>query len=69
VVWNDGNGGATGGGVSGYFVVSDYQTQNDINPVTDNKTGFLNPGYSAAAGWDACSGIGSPIGTKLLQSM
>jgi kumamolisin len=152
VVWNDGNGGATGGGVSGYFVVPDYQTQNGVNPVTVNpnlsgfkgrglpdisadadpatgynvlvdgqsmviggtsavaplmsaliarinqalghSAGFLHPilykaqpstdivkgdnntglfglglGYKAAPGWDACTGIGSPLGTKLLDAL
>lgn len=28
-----------------------------------------NGGYSAASGWDACSGLGSPDGTLLLQAL
>lgn len=26
-------------------------------------------GYSAKAGWDACTGLGSPRGTKLLAAL
>ena len=28
-----------------------------------------NGSYSAAAGWDPCTGWGSPVGTKLLQAL
>ena len=29
----------------------------------DNKSGSI--GFSAAKGWDACTGLGSPVGEKL----
>lgn len=32
----------------------------------DNKVGSDNLGYSASADWDACTGLGSPDGQKLL---
>ena len=44
---------------------------NDITPgngPTDNGTGGV-PGYPAGPGWDACTGWGSPNGTKLLQEL
>jgi len=141
-VWNEQpQGGATGGGISDFFALPDYQKTIDIPPSTnDHKVrrgvpdvsgdadpqtgyeifvdgqssvfggtsavaplmagltarlnqqagkavGFLNPvlyhqaetagvfhdvtqgsngSYSASAGWDACTGLGSPDGTKLL---
>jgi kumamolisin len=34
--------------------------------VGNNKVGAQNLGYSAATGWDPCTGLGSPNGTKLL---
>jgi kumamolisin len=39
------------------------------------KTGFNdvtqgdNPAYQAGPGWDACTGLGSPNGTALLQAL
>jgi kumamolisin len=140
-VWNDGDGWATGGGVSTYFPVPDWQKGlsaedgsplhmrgvPDIAAVADPRTGikvrsngadgvtggtsavapqwaaltallsqqlgrkvgfflpvlyqkpsathdivkgnnsvFGIPGYSARAGWDACTGLGSPNGLQLL---
>jgi kumamolisin len=46
IVWNDGQGGATGGGVSTYFVVPDYQSNNNVKPVTvnSNPSGFAGRG-------------------------
>ena len=29
----------------------------------------LAPGYEAQAGWDACTGFGSPVGEQLLQAL
>lgn len=150
VVWNDGpNGGATGGGVSDFFALPDFQTgahvPKSVNPgkrmgrgVPDvagdasprsgylvrvdgkefpiggtsaaaplwagltarlnqalgHPVGYFNPllyqltqtgvfhditsgnndltssgGYAAGLGWDACTGLGSPDGTKLLQAL
>ena len=34
--------------------------------VGDNKVGNADIGYSAATGWDPCTGLGSPDGLKLL---
>ena len=28
-----------------------------------------NGGYSAGPGWDACTGLGTPVGSKLLKAM
>ena len=33
----------------------------------DNKVGPVSVGYSAAPGWDACTGLGTPDGQKLLS--
>jgi kumamolisin len=33
----------------------------------DNKVGTQNIGYDAGQGWNACSGLGSPDGGKLLS--
>jgi FG-GAP-like repeat len=38
--------------------------------ITAGKNGFPvgTPGYSAGPGWDACTGLGSPIGTGVLRA-
>jgi kumamolisin len=41
---------------------------NDITQGTNDTSGH-NHGYAARAGWDACTGWGSPDGTKLLQQL
>ena len=145
VVWNDPNGGATGGGISDQFPVPDYQQNAGIPPSANSSknvgrgvpdvaasadpnsgyairvdgedavvggtsavaplwaglvallnqsigkpVGFLNPtlyglapqsgvfrditegnngAYSAGPGWDACSGLGVAVGTKLLEAL
>lgn len=143
VVWNDGNGWASGGGISQLFPVPSYQTAANLEPsiatgnpgrgvpdvamsavnyftridayegpsegtsavaplmaglvvllnqAKNKNVGFLNPllyskasqgivkdvtvgnneinntvkGYEAKKGWDACTGLGTPIGTALL---
>jgi kumamolisin len=144
-VWNEGPNSATGGGVSDFFSLPDYQSKagvppsandkkhkgrgvpdiaGDADPATGyfvrvdgqefviggtsavaplwaglvallnqklkNRVGFLNPllygslaksaslndvtagnngAYKAKAGWDPCTGWGSPRGKKLLQSL
>ncbi len=144
-VWNEGTNSSTGGGVSDFFVLPDYQSKagipssaNDpnhfgrglpdvagdadpmsgysvrvdgqefviggtsavaplwaglialINQRMDHRVGFLNPmiygslvdtgsfqdistgnngAYSAGPGWDACTGWGTPNGTRLLQAL
>jgi kumamolisin len=37
--------------------------------VGNNKVGTAEIGYSAAPGWDACTGLGSPDGAKLLAAL
>ena len=46
-----------------------YASPSALRDVTvgDNKVGSGNIGYDAAAGWDACTGLGSPDGMKLLE--
>jgi kumamolisin len=39
------------------------------NLTFNDITGGHNGGYTAGAGWDACSGHGSPVGTQLLQAL
>jgi kumamolisin len=45
-----------------------YASPSALRDVTvgDNKVGSGDIGYDAAAGWDACTGLGSPDGMKLL---
>lgn len=47
-----------------------YQHQEQFRDITigENSLGSAK-GYSAHAGWDACTGLGSPDGTKLLNSI
>ena len=42
---------------------------NDITVGNNDPTGGRIGGYSAAAGWDACTGWGTPNGTKLLEAL
>jgi subtilase family serine protease len=51
----------TGLGKSGAF--------NDITTGNNDPTGGRIGGYNAGAGWDACTGWGSPDGTKLLNAL
>jgi kumamolisin len=41
---------------------------NDITSGTNDTTGTIG-GYSAGPGWDACTGLGSPDGSKILTSL
>jgi kumamolisin len=55
---------------AGFFIPLLYANSgaaatNDV--VTGNNTVFGVTGYSAKAGWDACTGLGSPNGGKLLS--
>src|SRR3984957_10616775 len=45
----------------GYVNPTLYKHQAAFNDITKGNNGD----YAAAAGWDACSGMGSPIGTKI----
>jgi subtilase family serine protease len=42
---------------------------NDVTVGNNDPTGGRIGGYSAAAGWDACTGWGTPNGTKLLEAL
>jgi len=46
-----------------------YSTQGVVTDVTQGTNGFPPsvPGYNAGAGWDACTGLGTPIGTAILN--
>jgi kumamolisin len=37
--------------------------------VIGNNAGYSNAGYSARPGWDACTGLGRPIGSRLLEAL
>jgi kumamolisin len=56
------------GGRSGFINPLLYANPAALRDVTvgDNKVGSGEIGYSAAAGWDPCTGLGSPDGAKLL---
>jgi kumamolisin len=47
-------------GASGVF--------HDITSGNNDMTGHVG-GYAAGRGWDACSGFGSPDGSKLIQAL
>ena len=42
-----------------------YATPSSFNDITQGNNGA----YSAGPGWDACTGLGSPIGSALLQAL
>jgi kumamolisin len=50
-----------------YTLSPDVRTLNDITG--GNNTIGDTPGYSAGPGWDACTGLGTPIGESLLRSL
>ena len=37
--------------------------------IADNRSGTRGAGFIAKSGWDACTGLGVPIGTALLESL
>jgi len=41
----------------------------DVTSGTNDPTGGVIGGYAAGPGWDACTGWGSPDGTKLLRAL
>jgi kumamolisin len=41
---------------------------NDITQGTNDTTGNIG-GYPAGAGWDACTGLGSPDGAKIINAL
>ncbi len=42
---------------------------NDITQGNNDIDGSLKGSYSAGPGWDPCTGLGSPDGTKLLKAL
>jgi kumamolisin len=50
----------------GFINSTIYNHPNAFNDITiGNNAAPANVGYSATTGWDACTGLGSPIGTAL----
>jgi kumamolisin len=54
---------------SGFLNPLIYSNTQAFRDVTEgnNSCPFTAPGYQAAVGWDACTGVGSPIGTAILN--
>ncbi len=42
-----------------------YQAASGFRDISSGNNGY----YNAAAGWDPCTGLGSPVGTKLLSAL
>src|SRR5262249_19148292 len=53
----------------GFFLPTLYQNPQVLHDITqgDNKPVGSDLGYTAGPGWDACTGLGAPIGTALLN--
>jgi kumamolisin len=51
-----------------YSTIGNAGAFRDITQGNNDMTGLVG-GYKAAAGWDACSGFGSPIGTAILTAL
>jgi kumamolisin len=47
------------------LLYQDAGTARDLNDITSGNNGA----YSAGPGWDACSGLGSPIGTQIAAAL
>jgi kumamolisin len=55
---------------AGFLTPKLYQLgANAINDITVGNNGPKNGGYQATAGWDACTGLGTPQGTALLGAL
>jgi kumamolisin len=54
---------------SGFLNPLIYSNTQAFRDVTEgnNSCPFTVPGYQATTGWDACTGVGSPIGTAILN--
>lgn len=46
-----------------------YRAPQAFRDITSGNNTTESPGYSAKAGWDACTGMGSPIGTGVLAAV
>jgi kumamolisin len=47
------------------LLYQDAAKAGDLNDITSGNNGA----YSAGPGWDACSGLGSPIGTQVAAAL
>jgi kumamolisin len=56
---------ATKGGSVGYINPQIYKSANALNDITKGDNGD----FDATAGWDACTGLGSPKGAALLAAL
>jgi kumamolisin len=52
---------STNGQPVGYLNPSLYPNQSAFNDITQGNNGD----FASAPGWDACTGMGSPIGAKI----
>jgi kumamolisin len=52
-----------------YSTIGPAKVLNDITKGNNDTDGLLDGQYKAKAGWDACSGWGSPNGEKLLNAL
>jgi kumamolisin len=59
------------GAKAGFVNALLYANPTALRDITsgNNKVGSASVGYDAGAGWDACTGLGSPNGTKLLAAL
>jgi kumamolisin len=48
-----------------------YANPTALQPVTtgNNEVGTAHVGYVAGPGWNACAGLGRPVGTKVLAAL
>ena len=53
----------------GYLNPLLYRLQRDERRLVNDVTRGGNGDYQAANGWDACTGWGTPIGTRLLHAL
>jgi kumamolisin len=55
----------SGGGTAGFMQPQLYMAGSSFHDITQGNNGS----YSAMAGWDACTGMGSPDGTAVMQAL
>ena len=46
-----------------------YAARGLTRPITQGDNKMNNVGYSAGPGWNACTGLGAPIGASLVESL
>jgi kumamolisin len=59
----------TTGRAVGYINPTIYNTTNTFNDITHGNNNIDGVGYSARSGWDPCTGMGTPIGKRLLAAL